>query len=147
MKLYLCCGNKTGVSRPEEWVGVDNDPNVHPDLLADVRALTPSMFPDLEFTFATPRCDGFTDIPWRKATGEGLDLLMACWDFCQDSGVPWLLENSRFAQKYLGRSDFRRGPHHFWCKDIGLIPDFYRVKSRIWGGNPLARAALPQILA
>jgi len=138
MKLYLCCGNKTGVAHPEEWTGID--------LPQDVRTFKPSDFPGLEFVFATPPCNGFTDLPWRPATGEGLDVLMACWDFCQDAGVPWLLENSRFAQKYLGKADLHRGPHYFWGKDYPPIPEFKHYKGGTSGKNPLKRAALPVIL-
>ena len=136
MKLYLCAGRGTGVG--PGWTLID--------LPTDVRTLTPSMFPGLEAVFATPPCGGFTDLPWRPATGEGLDVLMACWDFCQDAGVPWLLENSRFAQKYLGPADFHRGPHYFWGKDVGLIPVFDHYKGGTSGKDPLKRAALPRIL-
>jgi len=138
VKLYLCSGNRTGIASEDGWEFVD--------LPRDVRTLRPEEFPGLSFVFATPPCNGFTDLPWRPATGEGLDVLLACWDFCQDAGVPWLLENSRFAQKYLGPSDFHRGPHHFWGRGVGLIPDFYRVKMNVSGMNPLKRAALPRIL-
>jgi len=146
MKLYLCCGRKTGVKDPSAWLGIDNDPKVYPDLLADVRTLSPWMFPGLEEVLATPLCGGFTELPWRHATGEGLDVLMACWDFCNDAGVPWLLENSRFAQKWLGPADFHRGPHYFWSRGMGLIPVFTHYKGGTSGLDPLKRAAMPRML-
>lgn len=140
MNLYLCCGNKSGVENPDQWVGVDINGG---DITADVRTLKPSDFPGLKRIFATPPCNGFTDLPWRPATNDGLDVLLATLKFCRESGVPWLLECSRFAQKHIGPADFHRGPHYFWTGQAVIVPQFTRSKGRISGKNPLARARLP----
>lgn len=143
LNLYLCCGNKSGVEDPESWTGVDINGG---DITADVRTLMPKDFPGLSRIFATPPCNGFTDLPWRPATNEGLDVLVATISFCRESGVPWVLECSRFAQKHIGPADFHRGPHYFWVGggDI-IVPQFTRSKGKISGKNPLARARLPPI--
>lgn len=145
MKLYLCCGNKSGVEDPDEWVGVDIQGG---DITADVRTLKPQDFSGLTFVFATPPCNGFTDLPWRPATGEGLDVLLATKAFCEASGVPWVLECNRFAQKHIGPADFHRGPHYFWTGNGGgtIMAQFTRRKGRISGKDPLARARLPTVL-
>lgn len=140
MKIYLCCGDKSGVDDPDSWVGVDINGG---DITADVRTLKPADFPGLTFVFATPPCNGFTDLPWRPATNEGLDVLLATLAFCLASGVPWLLECNRFAQKHIGLADFHRGPHYFWTGGGLIVPQFTRRKGRISGKNPLARARLP----
>jgi hypothetical protein len=142
VKLYLCCGNKSGVENPDEWVGVDINGG---DITADARTLKPSDFPGLQTIFATPPCNGFTDLPWRPATNEGRDVLLAVKKFCDDSGVPYVLECSRFAQKHIGPATFHRGPHYFWVGNGGgtLMPQFNRKKGRISGKDPLARARLP----
>lgn len=139
-KLYLCCGNKSGVEDPDSWVGVDIQGG---DITADVLTLKPSDFPGLTQIFATPPCNGFTDLPWRPATGEGLDVLLHVVDFCRKAGVPWLLECSRFAQKHIGPADFHRGPHYFWTGGGFLVPQFTRSKGKISGKDPLGRARLP----
>lgn len=72
-----------------------------------------------------------------------MDVLLATLKFCKDSGVPWLLECSRFAQKHIGPADFHRGPHYFWIGGGFLLPQFTRRKGRISGKDPLARARLP----
>ena len=144
MKVYLCCGNKTGVRNPDEWTGFDIRRPC--DVIQDVRTLDGRRFWDAEMIFATPPCDGFTDLPWRPATGKHLDVLMACWRICNEAGVPWLLENSRFARKYLGPAMCHRDSHYFW--GTIPVPGFHRSipKERMSGRNPLARAALPVFL-
>ena len=140
MQVYLCCGNKTGVASPDDWVGVDI--NAPCDVLQDVRTLDPRRFRG-STVFATPPCDGFTDLPWRPATGKGLDVLEACWAICQEADE-WLLENSRFARRYLGPAACHRDGHYFW--GTLPVPEFRHVKGRTSGQNPLRRAALPVIL-
>lgn len=135
-KYYLCAGRGTGVLDPSSWELID--------LPRDVREIR--SLPDAEFVFATPPCDGFTDLPWRPATGKGLDVLHACFWLCRESGAPWLLENSRFAAEFLGAPMAKRGPHWFWGTYDGLIPTFPKVKSKLAGRDPLTRAALPGFL-
>jgi len=142
VKAYLCCGRKTGVG--PGWTGFDLDPPA--DVLCDVRRLDPARFRGVEAVFATPPCDGFTDLPWRPATGEGVDTLMACLRICEQSGAPWLLENSRFARKYLGPAVCHRSGHYFWGPLAELVPEFTHYKGGHSGMDPLGRAALPRIL-
>ena len=141
MKVYLCCGNKTGVAHPGEWTGFDVRRPC--DVLQDVRTLAVRRFWNVEFVFATPPCSGFTDLPWRPATEEGLDVLEACYDICQVAN-DWLLENSRFAQKYIGKADYHHGGHYFW--GTVRVRPFIHLKGRTSGRYPLRRAALPVIL-
>lgn len=140
MKAYLCCGNKTGVKDPESWTGFDIRSPC--DVLQDVRTIR--SLRGAEAIFATPPCDGFTDLPWRPATGEGEDVLRACLRLCIESGAPWLLECNRWAQKYIGPAVCHRGGHYFW--GTIPVPEFRHVKGRTSGRYPLRRAALPVIL-
>lgn len=145
MNYYLCCGNKTGVEDPSQWIGVDINPEVKPDVLADVREL-PFEGP-VKRVFATPPCDGFTDLPWRPATNKGLEVLKVCFDWCGAAEEWGLLENNRFAQRFIGKASFHRGPHYFWAfGDVPLIPHFYHYKGGTSGLKPLERARLPVIL-
>ncbi len=145
-KIYLCCGAGTGVSG-DDWIGFDiEDHGFRPLVLQDIRTLDGRRFRDSEFIFATPPCSGFTDLPWRPATGEYLDVLLACLRICQESGVPWLIENSRFARKHIGPETFHRGSHYFWGRGPGIVPLFNHVKGRVSGRSPLERAALPTIM-
>jgi hypothetical protein len=133
---YLCCGNKTGVAHPEEWVGID--------LPQDVRTI--SRLENATRVFATPPCNGFTDLPWRPATGEGEDVLRACLRLCQESGAPWVLECNRWAQAYIGPAVCHRGGHYFWGPLASTVPEFTHRKMSTSGKDPLKRAALPVIL-
>lgn len=140
MKAYLCCGNKTGVAEPASWTGFDIQKPC--DILQDVRTIR--SLRGVDAVFATPPCNGFTDLPWRPATGEGLDVLEACLRLCEESGAPWLLENSRFARQYIGPAKCHRDGYYFW--GTIPVPEFNRVKMRTSGRYPLKRAALPVIL-
>lgn len=133
MKYYLCCGNKTGVEHPDSWIGID--------LPDDVRKI--EHLPDAEFVFATPPCSSFTDLPWRPATNNDVDVLMACHRLCQEA-PRWVLECNRWAQKFIGKARCHRSGHYFWGTE--LIPQFKHIKSRTSGKNPLKRAALPIII-
>lgn len=137
MIIYLCCGDKTGLQEPS--VGIDIKPPC--DVLQDVRTMDGRRFRNADLIFATPPCDGFTDLPWRPATGEGLDVLLACWRICHEAGVPWLLENSRFAQRYLGPALCHRDGHYFW--GTVMPSEFHHVKGRTSGRHPEVRAHLP----
>ena len=139
-KVYLCCGNKTGVQDPDSWLGVDiNQPC---DVQADVRTIEKVK---AHVVFATPPCSSFTDLPWRPATNKDADILKHCLDLCKQA-PRWLLENNRWAQRIIGPADFHRGPHYFWGNL--MVADFKRERSKqsMSGKNPLARAALPMVV-
>ena len=143
-KVYLCCGNKTGVEKPEEWLGIDIEQPC--DLQADVMTIERVTAWEI---LATPPCDSFTDLPWRPATNEDAELLKHCLNLCKQSQATYLLENNRWAQRIIGPADFHRGPHYFWGNLI--LPEFTRKKAKqsMPGGsrkNALRRAALPVIL-
>lgn len=135
---YLCCGNKTGVARPDEWVGIDIEPPC--DRMEDVRDIL--FLKDAEKVFATPPCDSFTDLPWRPATNKDTDVLQACLRLCMEA-PEWLLECNRWAQKFIGPTTAHRSGHYFWGNH--LLPEFKHVKMRTAGRQPLKRAALPVI--
>jgi hypothetical protein len=141
-RVYLCCGNKTGVPDPEKWVGVDLDPLLA-DVVADVREIERV---DADWIFATPPCGSFTDLPWRRATNRDLDVLEACLRLCQMARRGWLLECNRFAQRFLGPAEFTRGPHYFWGNAWLLVGQFTHRKSAQSGRYPLRRAAIPPVL-
>lgn len=139
-KIYLCCGNKTGVKNRSEWVGIDLRGPC--DVKMDVRTIR--SLRGAEFVFATPPCGGFTDLPWRPATGEGRDVLEACFRLCVESGAPWLLECNRWAQRYIGPAVCHRDGHYFW--GTVPVPYFRHIKAATSGKYPLKRSALPAIL-
>lgn len=143
MNYYLCCGNKTGVEEPDEWIGIDIDPPA--EWMTDVRTIEHLYEP--RRVFATPPCSSFTDLPWRPATNKDADVLKACLRLAREA-PQWLLECNRWAQKFIGPADTHRGPHYFWGNV--MIPEFVRSKSKesLSGGsrkNALKRAALPII--
>ena len=90
---------------------------------------------------ATPPCDSFTDLPWRPATNKDADILKHCLALCRQAPF-WLLENNRWAQKFIGPADFHRGGHYFWGNI--MVAEFVHVKMRTSGLKPLERAAMPK---
>jgi hypothetical protein len=141
-KIYLCCGRRTGVG--DGWIGFDIRPPA--DVLQDVRTIDGRRFRGQEALFMTPPCAGFTDLPWRPATGKDLDVLLACRRIADEAGIPWLLENNRWAQRYIGRAACHRSGHYFWGPLAELIPQFKIRKDRTSGRDPLGRARLPRVV-
>lgn len=135
MNYYLCSGNRTGIVDPENWIFCDLSDG------CDVMKIEKLENPRL--VFATPECNSFTDLPWRPATNSGLPLLKHCLELCKQSPY-WLLENSRFAQRFIGKADYHRDSHFFWGNVV--FPVFHKKKSSISGKYPLKRAALPNLL-
>lgn len=62
---------------------------------------------------------------------------------CESSGVPYIMENVRAAQGFVGRSVNHCGPFHLWGNGVPAIipPDCYRAKKemRMVPGNKYAR--------
>jgi hypothetical protein len=138
VKYYLCSGNRTGVHNPEDWVCLDiREGN-------DVMSI--NFLPDATFVFATPECNTFTDLPWRRADNSGLPLLFHCFDLCKSSGSPWVLENSRFAQKFLGKASVHYSGHYFWGSGVGCVLPFTHIKGATSGKYPLKRASFPGVI-
>lgn len=49
---------------------------------------------------------------------------------CKEAGVPYILENVRAAQKFLGRSVNSCGPFHFWGNGVPACfpPETFKIK-------------------
>ena len=146
LRLDLCSGRR-GWERRGHWIAVDNDSRMRPDLLADVRGLRGSWLRWASLVVASPPCGGFTDLPWRPATGEGVDVLLACLALCEESGAPWCLENTRFAQEYIGKARCHWGGFYLWGP-LAKVPDTPPPsKMAISGNRPDLRAMIPEALA
>ena len=140
-KVYLCCGNKTGVAHPEEWLGIDKEEPC--DLKMDVRDIESVK---ARVVFATPPCASFTDLPWRRATNKDADILIHCRNLCEQAPLR-LLENNRWAQKIIGTADFHRNSHYFWGNL--MVGEFDHYKGATSGHNRserLKRAAMPPVV-
>lgn len=113
----------------------------------DIRRLDGHRFKGACMILATPPCVGFTDLPWRPATGEGLDIVQACMRIAEESQAPFILENSRFLQRYIGHAVTHRGPFYFWG-DVPPLPKLkIPKKERYSGQRPDLRARIPPVLA
>jgi hypothetical protein len=133
--LDLCCG-RGGWARglmQEGWevIGVD---------LADFSKWYPGKFVQAnlltwegwrtsgaKLIVASPPCEEFSrwGMPWTRARNPpqpSLALVERCRDIAEQLDVPFILENVRDAQKWLGRSKLNVGPFHLWGDVPALMP-------------------------
>lgn len=124
MKIALCVGQ--GVNYGPGWVGYDIvDTGFRPLVLQDVRTLDGRRFRDAELILASPPCTEFTlanpRYPGNRHPNPDLSIVEACFRIGREAGVPFILENVRGAQRWLGKATAHRGPWYFWG-DVGLLP-------------------------
>ena len=103
---------------------------------------------DISAVIASPPCEQFSrhSMPWLRRFNPPSPFL-ALANHCRyvglSLGVPWMVENVRGAQAFLGRSDGSAGPYHFWGNVPLLLPcGPWKSKSRNYDGKSAARRAL-----
>ncbi len=87
--------------------------------------LEPSVWGPFAITFAFPPCTHFANSGNRYKAGKGLSALIdglqlveACRDICEASGVPWMLENPVGSlSTYWRKPDYTFQPWHYLDKE------------------------------
>lgn len=163
--LDLCCGSGGWAAGflAAGWdvTGVDVIPQpLYPGtvLLADVRELAEQItardyLRGFSLVVASPPCEAFSrhDQPWtRKRNPPDPD--KSIWHACESIGaslaVPFILENVRGAQTWMGRAKWHCGPYYLWGDVPALMPRIKpRHKERMSSAARLARARVPYDLA
>ena len=75
---------------------------------------------DFDFICASPPCEQFAVFGMRHFHPDppypelGIRLFNHTRSICEESGVPYILENVRRAQDFVGRSVHHCGPYHLW---------------------------------
>jgi len=102
---------------------------------------------------ASPPCEEFSrhSMPWtraRKPPPPSLALVLRCELIATELDVPWILENVRGAQKFLGRSAMNCGPFHLWGDVPCLLPPFTGRKKESFSSQARSmRALIPERLS
>ncbi len=101
---------------------------------------------------ASPPCDGFSRhaMPWtrkRNPPPPDLSLVEACQLVGEVSGAPFILENVREAQRWIGKATWHFGPFYLWGDVPALMPKFdpslFRNKETYGSKRKAERAMVP----
>ena len=105
---------------------------------------------------ASPPCQEFSRhaMPWtrkRNPPPPDMSLVEACRLIGKLSGAPFILENVREAQRWLGKADWHFGPFYLWGDVPALMPRFnasvFRKKESYGSKAKAERAKVPFELA
>jgi len=132
LQVDLCCGLggwQAPFREDPSWrsVGLDVDPDVQPDILADVRELPLDCNPTL--VTASPPCQEFSLIQHPKI--EPGDADYSIWQGCESAIQTldpdwWAIENVRGAIRHMGPPTGRYEPYYLWGyyppMDVGEMP-------------------------
>jgi hypothetical protein len=96
-------------------------------VLQDVRTIEGTRFRGAAVIVASMPCDQFTrhQMPWTKRRNPpepDLSLVEACWRIAGEAGVPFVMENVRMAQKWLGQARAHFGSRYLWGDVPALLP-------------------------
>lgn len=152
LDLFCGRGGASAAFRDLGWevVGVDMNPELKPDLVADLRTWAwTGRRPDL--VWASVPCTEFArmSMPWTRARFPGppsLDLYDSARRIIAECAPRfWVIENVRGAVPYFGPPTRRIGPVYLWGNLPPYFPDFKvrPFKEKISGREPQARSVTP----
>lgn len=150
--LDLFCGrwgwSRAFAARGWECVGVDlSDPPTIPPMCAfekcDVLTLDADFCRGFDFICASSPCEQFSIHgmkhfhPKPKYPELGIKLFEHTRAICETSGVPYVMENVRAAQQFVGRATHRCGPFYLWGSGVPVLMIQGRFKKgmRFMPGN------------
>jgi hypothetical protein len=141
--IDLCCGQKGGwakgfLAEGYRVIGFDVVYSAeYPGelVIADIRkmALGGAAFRHAAVIVASPPCQEFTRhmLPWcarRNPPPPDLSIIAACKHIAADARVPFVLENVREAQRYIGKACAHYGSRYLWGDVPPILP--YAERSR-----------------
>lgn len=145
--LDLFCGrwgwSRAFAVRGWKCVGIDLvEPTETPEgcefLQGDVLTLTGDWFHTFDFIVASPPCQQFSvhGLPFTRKTAKypelGIKLFNHARQLCEASGVPYVMENVRMAQQFVGRAIHHCGPFYLWGSGVpSLMPQGIRKGLRL----------------
>lgn len=89
-----------------------------------------------DFICASSPCEEFSKFgmpnlyPTPPYPAMGWKLFNHCWHICRDSGVPFVMENVRAAQRFVGPANLHFGPFYLWGTGVGPIMPQVILKGR-----------------
>lgn len=160
MKLLdLFCGNG-GWSQPWHYAGhkctgVDIiDTGKYPGKLCQIDILKYKPDDDYDFVVMSPPCQEFSrhDQPWTRKKNPpepSMEFIFAGLEIARRLKAPFVLENVRGAQRWIGKAPAHHGPFYLWGDLPGQPPQWNsRVRTKTsMTSNAQARAEIPHTLA
>ncbi len=156
LAVDLCCG-KGGWTRGLMVAGYDvigfdirafaEYPGTQ--IVQDVRTVCPVQLIKADLIVASPPCQQFSVYgmphfhPNPPYPTLGLDIFRAVEKLCIESRRPYVIENVRAAQKFVGRSTNHLGPFHLWGSAVPAIfpGHFYYFQKGLTFNWPLHKLA------
>jgi len=160
LDLFCGSGGASAAFRAAGWrvVGVDVDPEVRPDVVADLSKWSWSgERPD--FVWASPPCEDFTRrfLPWLAAKHpdpptQALALVAAATRIIRETAPRWwAVENTRGSIRWLGTPDQTAGPFMLWGNlpplGLGGFSVLNQGKERMSSAAKKRRASIPLLLS
>jgi hypothetical protein len=129
------------------WKCIGYDIKHQPDYPAtfvqqDVMALTSYSLKDADFVVCSSPCEQFSVHcmkhfhPHPPAPVLGMQLFNYARRICEDSGKPFIMENVRCAERFVGKAVNHCGPFYLWGNAVpAVMPgELYKVsKGTLWG--------------
>jgi hypothetical protein len=154
--LDLCCGTKSAGygfrSLGWDYIGLDNDAELEPDILADVRDFNWVGDRHPDFIWASPPCTEFSQnsMPWLHHSPPDLSIYEACCRIINEvRPMYYCIENVRGAVPYFRGTPQVIDPYYLWT-NLPPLPRFsLRAgwKPKSIRGHGLVRAIIPRELS
>lgn len=139
--------SKAFAARGWECVGVDL--TIPPEIparcefiQADVLTLTTEFVRQFDFVCASSPCEEFSVHGMKMFHANpphpvtGLKLFEHTREICEVSGVPYVMENVRATQQFVGESQHNCGPFHLWGTGVPLLLPQGCKKGQTFHGMP-----------
>jgi len=159
--IDLCCGSGGWAEGfiAEGWTVYGYDIMDQPDypgtlIIVDAKGLTAADLPPHDAIVGSPPCEQFSrhQMPCtrkRNPPPPDLSIVEACRRIAADSGKPFVMENVREAQNWIGRARWHIGPFYLWGDVPAIMPAITlpRKKESYGSKDRLKRARVPLELA
>lgn len=146
--LDLFCGRggwtNAFLARGWECVGVDlvRHPDYRGDFVQrDVMTLGADYLREFDFVCASSPCEEFSVHGMKmfhknpKYPENGIRLFDHTREICEASGVPYVMENVRPAQQFVGRAVHHCGPFYLWGNGVPMLMAQGIIKGIRLGGS------------
>ena len=132
LDLFCGRGGWTNEFMARGWECVGVDLVRHPDyrgefVQADVLDIEAGYLVGFNFICASSPCEGFSVWGMRHFFPDpdypklGIELFNHTRGICEDAGIPYIMENVRAAQKFVGEAGAHCGPFYLWGSAIPLL--------------------------
>lgn len=145
-----CAVSKVFAARGWTGVCVDLKPMEPPEgfdaLVCDALSLTVDYVRKFDFAWASSPCENFSVFGMRMFHPDppyptlGIELFNHTREIFWKSGVPWVMENVRAAQDFVGQSKHNCGPFHLWGTGVPpLMPQGIKKGFKLGTGELVRR--------